>query len=81
MPMYIEVHRGRLHVPGRITELVSLLDKGTGGVLGKGKRPRLVKPGQVARVRVELDGKVPLEAPARVVLRQGGETIAAGLLE
>lgn len=81
MPMYIEVHRGRLHVPGRITDLVALLDKGTGGVLGKGKRPRLVKPGQVARVKVELEGKVPLEAPARVVLRQGGETIAAGLLE
>lgn len=81
MPMYIEVHRGRLHIPGRITELVALLDKSTGAVLGNGKRPRLVKPGQVARVRVGLDGKVPLEAPARVVLRQGGETIAAGLLE
>lgn len=81
MPMYIEVHRGRLHVPGRITELVALLNKATGAVLGKGKRPRLVKPGQVAKVRVELDEKVPIEAPARVVLRQGGETIAAGLLE
>lgn len=81
MPMYIEVHRGRLHVPGRITDLVALLDKGTGAVLGKGKRPRLVKPGQVARVKVELEEIVPLEAPARLVLRQGGETIAAGLLE
>ncbi|KAL9032670.1 MAG: hypothetical protein Q9214_007867 [Letrouitia sp. 1 TL-2023] len=79
-PMHVEVHKGRLHVPGRITQLVAVLDKGTGAVMGK-KRPRLVQPGSVARVVVEVEAAVPLEAPERVVLRAGGETVAAGLLE
>lgn len=80
MPMQVDVHRGRLHVAGRIREVVSVLDKGTGMPVGK-KRPRVVKPSAVARVVVELERAVPLEAPGRVVLRSGGETVAAGLLE
>lgn len=80
MPMHVEVHRGRLHVPGRITQLVAVLDKGTGAVIGK-KKPKLVPPGAVARVVVEVETPVPLESPDRVVLRAGGETVAAGLLE
>jgi len=79
-PMQVDVHRGRLHTPGRIKELVAVLDKGTGQVVGK-KKPRIVKPGQVARVVVELESEVPLEAPGRVVLRCNGETVGAGLLE
>ncbi|KAK0739094.1 hypothetical protein B0T21DRAFT_361924 [Apiosordaria backusii] len=79
MPMQVDVHRGRLHAAGKITAMPALLDKVTGAVTKK--NPRLVKPGQVARVRVELDDQVPLEAGQRVVLRSGGETIAAGLLE
>ncbi|KAL8909493.1 MAG: hypothetical protein Q9207_000173 [Kuettlingeria erythrocarpa] len=80
-PMHVEVHRGRLHVPGRITHLVAVLDKGSGAVVGGKKKPRLVQPGAVARVVVEVETAVPLEAPGRVVLRAGGETVAAGLLE
>ncbi|KAL8953350.1 MAG: hypothetical protein Q9183_007335 [Haloplaca sp. 2 TL-2023] len=79
-PMQIEVHRGRLHVPGKVKELVAVLDKATGEVTGK-KRPRVLQPGSLARVVVEVDTAVPLEAPGRVVLRAGGETVAAGLLE
>ncbi|KAL9015493.1 MAG: hypothetical protein Q9185_007113 [Variospora sp. 1 TL-2023] len=79
-PMHVELHRGRLHVPGRITQLVAVLDKGTGAVTGK-KKAKLVQPGAVARVVVEVETPVPLEAPGRVVLRAGGETVAAGLLE
>ncbi|KAL8688355.1 MAG: hypothetical protein Q9218_005715 [Villophora microphyllina] len=79
-PMHVEVHQGRLHVPGKITRLVAILDKGTGAVMGK-KKPRLVQPGAVARIVVEVEMAVPLEAPGRVVLRAGGETVAAGLLE
>ncbi|KAL8870353.1 MAG: hypothetical protein Q9174_003581 [Haloplaca sp. 1 TL-2023] len=79
-PMHIEVLRGRLHVPGKVKELVAVLDKATGEVTGK-KRPRVVQPGSLARVVVEVEMAVPLEAPGRVVLRAGGETIAAGLLE
>ncbi|KAL8833840.1 MAG: hypothetical protein Q9170_004062 [Blastenia crenularia] len=79
-PMHIEVHRGRLQVPGRISQLVAVLDKGTGAVAGK-KKPRLIQPGAVARLLVEVETPVPLEAPGRVILRAGGETVAAGLLE
>ncbi|KAL8666818.1 MAG: hypothetical protein Q9202_001058 [Teloschistes flavicans] len=79
-PMHVEVHRGRLHVPGKITRLVAILDKGTGAVVGK-KKPRLVQPGAVARIVVETETAVPLEAPGRVILRADGNTVAAGLLE
>ncbi|ODH49558.1 translation elongation factor Tu [Paracoccidioides brasiliensis] len=78
-PMHIDVHRGRLHVPGRISRLVALLDKGSGGAVRK--KPKIVGPGNVARIVVEMERAIPLEAPGRVVLRAGGETVAAGLLE
>lgn len=79
VPMQIDVHRGRLHAPGRITQLLATLDKGSGAVLKK--KPRLVQPGSVARIVIEMDAAVPLEPPGRVVLRANGETVAAGLLE
>ncbi|KAI1984947.1 hypothetical protein LOZ53_003807 [Ophidiomyces ophidiicola] len=78
-PMHIELHRGRLHVPGRISQLVATLDKSSGNPVKR--KPKIVAPGMVARVVVDLDQLIPLEAPARVVLRTGGETVAAGLLE
>ncbi len=78
-PMQVDVHRGRLHAPARITQLLATLDKATGVVLKK--KPRLVQPGSVARIVVQMDTAVPLEAPGRVVLRANGETVAAGLLE
>ncbi|KAL4932649.1 putative translation elongation factor EF-1 subunit [Aspergillus undulatus] len=79
LPSMVDIHRGRLHVPGRISKLVATLDKGSGNVLKK--KPKIVAPGSVARIVVELDHAVPLEAPTRVVLRAGGDTVAAGLLE
>ncbi|KAL8940544.1 MAG: hypothetical protein Q9216_002761 [Gyalolechia sp. 2 TL-2023] len=79
-PMQVEVHRGRLQIPGRITQLMAVLDKSTGAAVGK-KKPRLVQPGAVARISVEVESAVPLEAPGRVVLRAGGETVAAGLVD
>ncbi|KAI1454416.1 hypothetical protein F4805DRAFT_439522 [Annulohypoxylon moriforme] len=79
MPMQVDVHRGRLHAAGQILEISALLDKTRGTVLKK--KPRIVKPGSVARVVVKMGTKVPLEAGQRVVLRSGGETVAAGLLE
>ncbi|KAJ4530736.1 hypothetical protein HRR80_009043 [Exophiala dermatitidis] len=78
-PMNIDVHKGRLHVPGRITQLIGVLDKSTGAVVKK--KPKIVQPGSVVRVVVQLDQPVPLEAPARIVLRANGDTVAAGLLE
>jgi elongation factor 1 alpha-like protein len=79
LPSMVDIHRGRLHVPGRISRLVATLDKGSGNVLKR--KPKIVPPGVVARIVVEMDHAVPLEAPTRIVLRAGGETIAAGLLE
>ncbi|KAL3452423.1 P-loop containing nucleoside triphosphate hydrolase protein [Aspergillus insuetus] len=79
LPSMVDIHRGRLHVPGRISRLVATLDKGSGNVVKK--KPKIVPPGVVARIVVEMDHAVPLEAPTRIVLRAGGDTIAAGLLE
>ncbi|KEQ99416.1 hypothetical protein AUEXF2481DRAFT_76042 [Aureobasidium subglaciale EXF-2481] len=79
LPMTVDVHRGRMHVPGRISEMICVLDKSSGAVTKK--KPRVVQPGSVARVRVDLDTAVPLEVPGRIVLRSGGNTVAAGLLE
>ncbi|PHH65938.1 hypothetical protein CDD81_886 [Ophiocordyceps australis] len=79
MPMPVDLHRGRLHVAGQIESMVALLDKATGTIIKK--KPRVVQPGGVARMVVRLSTKVPLEAGQRVVIRSGGETIAAGLLE
>ena len=79
-PMHCEVHKGRLHAPGRVTKLVAQLDKAS-GVAVKGKKPRLIKPGSVAKVVVEVDDPIPLEQGGRVILRAGGETVGAGLVE
>jgi len=79
-PMQVDIHRGRLHAAGRIREVKAVLDKTSGAVMGR-KKVKIVKPGMVARLVVEMDIAVPLEAPSRVVLRSGGETVAAGLIE
>ncbi|KFY38386.1 hypothetical protein V494_04378 [Pseudogymnoascus sp. VKM F-4513 (FW-928)] len=79
MPSGIDVHRGRLHAAGRVTELLATLDKSSGKVTKK--KPKIVRPANIARVSVELETAVPLEKGQRVVLRSGGETIAAGLIE
>ncbi|KHO01820.1 TEF1 protein [Metarhizium album ARSEF 1941] len=79
VPMPVDLHRGRLHVAGQIQSIPATLDKATGEILKK--KPKVVQPGSVARVMIKLGSKVPLEKGQRVVLRRGGETIAAGLLE
>ncbi|KAI0968268.1 P-loop containing nucleoside triphosphate hydrolase protein [Xylaria arbuscula] len=79
MPMQVDVHRGRLHAAGQIVEMSALLDKVKGTVLKK--KPKIVKPASVARIVVKMGNKVPLEVGQRVVLRSGGATVAAGLLE
>ena len=79
MPMQVDVHRGRLHEAGRIESIDAILDKVKGSVTKK--KPKIIKPAQVARITVKLDSKVPLEKGQRVILRCGGETVAAGLLE
>lgn len=79
LPMPVDLHRGRLHAAGQIQSMLATLDKATGAVIKK--KPRVVQPGAVARIVVKLAEKAPLESGQRVVIRSGGETIAAGLLE
>ncbi|RFU75795.1 elongation factor tu gtp binding domain [Trichoderma arundinaceum] len=79
MPMPVDLHRGRLHAAGQIQSIAATLDKATGEVIKK--KPKVVQPGGVARILIKLEAKVPLEPGQRVVIRSGGETIAAGLLE
>lgn len=77
-PMPLDIHRGRLHIPGRISRLVAVLDKVDGSLIKK--KPKIVQPGSVVRVVVELESPAPIEG-GRIVLRSDGETVAAGLLE
>lgn len=79
MPMPIDLHRGRLHSAGQIAEMEAVLDKATGEIVKR--RPKVIRPGEVARVMVKLGAKIPLEAGQRVVIRSSGETVAAGLIE
>jgi len=80
-PGPVDVHRGRLHVAANIAQLKGLLDKATGAVIKK--KARLIKPGEVARIKIVAEGEssIPVEADSRVVIRSGGQTIAAGLVE
>lgn len=79
LPSFVDVHRGPMHTPGKVARLVAVLNKATGEV--EKKKPKVVQPGAVARVVVELEGEMPLEAGARVVLRSDGKSIAAGMIE
>ncbi|KAF2649085.1 hypothetical protein K491DRAFT_735684 [Lophiostoma macrostomum CBS 122681] len=79
MPMGVDVFRGRLQAEGKVKTLLAVLNKGSGEVVKK--KPRIVKPSEVARVCVQLERELPLEVGTRVVLREGGATVAAGLLE
>lgn len=80
MPMHCEVVKGRLLAAGRISKLEALLDKGS-GVAAQGKRLKLIKPGNVARIIVEFDALNPIESGNRVIIRAEGGTVGAGLVE
>ena len=79
LPGFVDVHRGPLHAPGKVAKLVAVLNKATGEV--ERRKPKVVQPGAVARVVVELEAEMPIEAGNRVVLRSEGKSIAAGLVE
>ena len=79
-PMHCEIYRGRLHAAGRVAKVVAQLDK-TSGMVIRGKKPRLIKPGTVARIVVEVDEPIPLEQGGRIIIRASGGTVGAGLVE
>ena len=78
LPQGVDLHIGRLHVPGNIAALITTVDA-KGEVLKK--KPRVVKAGQRANIKVVLDEGAPLGAGDRIVLRANGNTVAAGKIE
>ncbi|KAM3419014.1 hypothetical protein BST61_g4969 [Cercospora zeina] len=78
LPQEVDVHVGRLHVPGKISQLFSVVNAKDEMVK---KKPRIVKAGQRALIRIALNSGAPLEPGDRIVLRTEGSTIAAGTVE
>jgi elongation factor 1 alpha-like protein len=78
LPQEADVHVGRSHVAGRISQLFSIMNS-RDEVLKK--KPRIVKEGQRASIRIVLDHGAPLEPGDRMVLRADGKTIAAGIVQ
>jgi elongation factor 1 alpha-like protein len=76
LPSAVDVHVGRLHVPGRITGMSELREKVEGEVIKK--KPRVVMPGQVVKVKIAVEEGVAVERGSDIVLRTGGETVGRG---
>jgi elongation factor 1 alpha-like protein len=78
LPSAVDIHVGRLHVPGRIVAMSELREKLGGDVIKK--KPRVVQPGQVVKVKVAVEEGVAVEHGTGVVLRSGGETVGRGMV-
>nr|POF14889.1 isoform 3 of hbs1-like protein [Quercus suber] len=78
LPQDVDVHIGRLHGPGRVATLVATVDA-KGEILKK--KPKIVKEGQRAVVKVVLAAGTPLEVCDRFVLRLAGATVGSGVVE
>ncbi|GJJ74621.1 elongation factor 1 alpha-like protein [Entomortierella parvispora] len=79
------MHHQSHNEPGTISKLVATIDKGTGEIVKKS--PRHLGKNTTAMVEIKLSGRaIPLETfkdskeLGRVMLRKGGETIAAGIV-
>jgi elongation factor 1 alpha-like protein len=76
LPSAVDVHIGRLHVPGRIAGMSEMREKAGGEIVKK--KPRVVMPGQVVKVKITVEEAVAVEHGSGVVLRTGGETVGRG---
>ncbi|KAI9244417.1 P-loop containing nucleoside triphosphate hydrolase protein [Sporodiniella umbellata] len=81
----VVLHHGSLDEPASLVALVEVLDKSTGQVVKK--NPRCLTKGMTAKVQIKLNQRaIPLETfkdskqLGRVMLRKGGETVAAGVV-
>ncbi|KAG0200265.1 HBS1-like protein [Mortierella sp. GBA30] len=81
----IIIHHQSHNEPAVISKLVATIDKGTGEVIRKS--PRHLGKNTTAMVEIRLNGRaIPLETfkdskeLGRVMLRKGGETVAAGIV-
>ncbi|KAF9970706.1 hypothetical protein BGZ73_006548 [Actinomortierella ambigua] len=79
------IHHGSHQEPGTVSKLVATIDKVTGEVVKKS--PRHLSKNTTATVEIKLSGRpIPLEAfkdnkeLGRVMLRKGGDTVAAGIV-
>ncbi|KAG0176932.1 HBS1-like protein [Apophysomyces sp. BC1034] len=79
------LHHQSLNEPASIVKLLSVLDKATGEVIKK--NPRHLTKGATAKVKIQLSHRaIPLETfkdnkqLGRIMLRKGGETVAAGVV-
>lgn len=79
LPSPVEIFRSTLTSPGMIKSLNSRLDKFSGAVMGR--KPRVLKQGEVGRVVLGLEGQLPVEEGMRVVVRERGRTVGAGVME
>ncbi|BFZ59666.1 hypothetical protein YB2330_000680 [Saitoella coloradoensis] len=80
------LHRGRINEAARIQALVATIDRADGQVIKK--KPRHLTSGQSAIVEIAFLGNgIPMETfkdskdLGRVILRTGGDTIAAGIVD
>ncbi|OBT56586.1 hypothetical protein VE04_03288 [Pseudogymnoascus sp. 24MN13] len=77
MPSGIDVHRGRLHAAGRVTELLATLDKSSGKVTKK--KPRIVRPANIARGdRAARDGGCRWRRDRGLCCEVGGRRLRRG---
>ncbi|CAG8762180.1 16329_t:CDS:2, partial [Acaulospora morrowiae] len=80
------LHRQSINEPANIIELISIVNKSTGAVLKK--NPRHIPKFSTAIVEIKLSNRaIPFETFkeskefGRIMLRKGGETIAAGVVQ
>ncbi|KAF9347262.1 hypothetical protein BGX26_001248 [Mortierella sp. AD094] len=81
----IIMHHQSHNEPGTVSKLIATIDKGTGEIVKKS--PRHLGKNTTAMVEIKLNGRaIPLETfkdskeLGRVMLRKGGETVAAGIV-
>ncbi|ORZ18625.1 P-loop containing nucleoside triphosphate hydrolase protein [Absidia repens] len=80
------LHHQSSNEPASIVKLLSVLDKSTGEVIKR--NPRHLSKGATAKVKIQLSHRsIPLETfkdnkqLGRIMLRKGGETVAAGVVD
>lgn len=81
----VVLHHGSLDEPASIVKLSQVLDKSTGQVIKK--NPKALTKGMTAKIQIRLaHHAIPLETfkdnkqLGRIMLRKGGETVAAGVI-
>ncbi|KAI9310075.1 P-loop containing nucleoside triphosphate hydrolase protein [Dichotomocladium elegans] len=81
----VVLHHQSLDEPASIMKLICIIDKSTGEVVKK--NPRHLSKGMTAKVSIVTSRPIPIETfkqnkqLGRLMLRRGGETVAAGVVD